>query len=208
MCDQVATEYGVEAMLQGSDVMVENLRLNAELLGIPQIGCEGNCFFQSVQCNVAVGELAKDFKDDKGNHRTISDVEVTNIAIDVGLKKDLGQFGGPHRDQFDADAAVSTVTPLSDLPDDYDKGSFFLCELGFHTYLEDFITVAFSGLRIHGGTPPTAPEHIDTLPEWAMRWVFINYPTRSFTDNHGTTALVALPNKTPFVVGPEMTSLM
>ena len=119
---------------------------------------------------------------------------------------DMGFFGTSHYDKNDSPSGYSAMIANSDVPDDYDKGSFFLIELGCYVYLESHVIVHFSGLRKHGSTPPTAPSGVAPRED-AYRWIMICYPTASVTEGLGVQALAAWPDHTPFKIGPEMKEL-
>lgn len=116
-------------------------------------------------------------------------------------------FGGKHRDKRDAPPAYSAATSASELPPDYDRGCFFLCELGVHVYLSDFQVVHFSGLRTHGGNPPTPPASVEPVNS-AYWFMVICYPPGAYVSGTGRSAFAALPNHEPFCLAPEMTNLM
>jgi hypothetical protein len=119
----------------------------------------------------------------------------------------MGFFGGVHNDKRDAPAEYSAMIANSDVPEDYDKGCFHLLEIGCHIYLDTLVIAHFSGLRIHGGTPPTAPDGVQPVP-WAYRWIVILYPSRSMVEGEGLQALAAMPDHSPFTLRPEMTELV
>jgi hypothetical protein len=96
---------------------------------------------------------------------------------------------------------------VSDLPFGYDPGRFFLLYPVLFISLVDFTTVHFSGLRVHGGTPPFAPPDADPIEfKSAVRFNIIHYPPTGQTAGNQRYALGGLPNNTTFFVAPEMTS--
>jgi hypothetical protein len=120
----------------------------------------------------------------------------------------MGSFGRKHQDLRDGPPAYSAGTSHSKLPEGYDNGCFFLCELGVHVYLTNMQVLHFSGLKTHGGSVPTAPEGVLDIAKWAYRFFVICYPPGAYTNGTGRLALAALPNHDPFIMGPEMTNLM
>jgi hypothetical protein len=132
----------------------------------------------------------------------------TKYPKDATLKKDLGAFGGKHQDLRDGPPAYSSGTSHSNLPEGYDHGCFFLCELGVHVYLTNMQVVHFCGLKMHGGSVSTAPDGVVDIADWAYRFFVICYPPGSYINGTGRSALAALPNHQPFILGPEMTNLM
>lgn len=89
----------------------------------------------------------------------------------------MGDFGGEHRDSKDSPGHYTNMIAISDLPDGFDPGRFFILVPGIFFTLENFASLTFSGLRAHGGTPPIAPPrcHQASL-EWAYRFVVVMYP--------------------------------
>lgn len=125
------------------------------------------------------------------------------MLSDEGLTE-LGFFGGMHRDTGDSAASYTSMFANSDLPDDYEGGRFHLVELGIYVELEGLVCVCFSGLRLHGGTPPRAPKKATTIPKEAYRWVMVLYPQGSVLDGGSNVNVAALPDRTPFQIVPEM----
>ena len=95
---------------------------------------------------------------------------------------------------------------VSDLPEGYDPGRFFILYPGVFA-LNNFTTLHFSGLRVHGGTAPVAPPNAD-INEFnaATRFNIIHYPPRGQTMGNQRYALGGLPNNTTFFIPPEMFS--
>ncbi|KAF9060247.1 hypothetical protein BDP27DRAFT_1430278 [Rhodocollybia butyracea] len=110
----------------------------AEPHNVPCVGCEENVCFQAVQMNLATPQV----------HHCVND-----------LSKQLGFFGGMHFDQGDSEGGFTTMFSLPDLPNDsgWGGGQFHLVELGLYVRLDKPVVLSFSGLRLHGGTPPLAP---------------------------------------------------
>ncbi|KIM78012.1 hypothetical protein PILCRDRAFT_11469 [Piloderma croceum F 1598] len=181
------TACATEAMMHAPDKVIENLKNNTEMCNFPRVGCPDNYYYQSVQYNVAHTE---------------------RFHSGASLKKDMGSFGGKHQDLRDGPPAYSAGTSHSKLPDRYDNGCFFLCELGVHIYLTNMQVLHISGLKTHGGSVPTAPEGVIDIAEWAYHFFVICYPPGAYINGTGHSALAALPNHSPFILGPEMTNLM
>ena len=97
----------------------------------------------------------------------------------------MGEFGGEHRDQGDSAGHYTTMISLSRLPDDYDPSRFFILYPGIYVTLDNFATVSFCGLQLHGGTAPYAPEGADEAEfESAVRFTKISYPPRWETNEN------------------------
>ncbi len=119
----------------------------------------------------------------------------------------MGEFGGKHRDTRDNAAYYTCMISISDLPQGYDPGRFFILYPGIFITLHNFITAHFSGLHIHGGTAPYACANADLIEfEAAIRVNIIYYPPslRGQTMGNQIYALGGLPNNTTFFVPPEM----
>ncbi|KAK1217860.1 hypothetical protein PQX77_019480 [Marasmius sp. AFHP31] len=149
----------------------------AELMNTPRIGCSENCLYSGGQLNIALGRL----------------YESTEAL------KELGFFGGVHRDGFDAAANFSNMTCCSDLPKGYEGGRFHFVELGVYVRLEGVQLIGFSGLRYHGGTPPLAPQGEELDPS-AYRFVHILYPQSHVLEGRATYNLAAQPNHQPMEI--------
>jgi len=119
----------------------------------------------------------------------------------------MGEFGAEHRDKKDNRAYYTSMTSVSDLPEGYDQGRFFILYPGVFTTLSNFATMHFSGLRVHGGTAPIAPPDADPDDfQSAVRFNVIYYPPRGQTMGNQRYTLGGLPNNEPFFISPEMTS--
>src|SRR6266498_4344472 len=89
--------------------------------------------------------------------------------IAATLKDAMGEFGEKHCDKKDNPAYYTHMTAMSDLPDDYDPGRFFILYPGVFVSLENYKSINFSGLRFHGGTPPRAPPGADPATlQWRL----------------------------------------
>ncbi len=130
--------------------------------------------------------------------------------IAATLKDAMGEFGEKHRDKKDNPAYYTHMTAMSNLPDDYDPGRFFILYPGVFVSLENYKSINFSGLRFHGGTPPRAPPGADPATlQWATRFCLIHYPPRGQTNGEQRYALGGLPGgKGVFFVPSEMTQAM
>ena len=79
------------------------------------------------------------------------------------LVEAMGHFGGEHQDTKDNAGYFTHMVVISDLPESYDPGHFFILLPGVFISLENFASLDFSGLRMHGGTAPTGEDMV----EWA-----------------------------------------
>lgn len=121
----------------------------------------------------------------------------------------MKSFGVTHRDAYDFGAALSSMTTMSDIPDDEDQepGRFHFLAHGFYVTLEPWKIVFFSGLLPHGGTAPLAGPG-KTAPHWAYRALLIGYPPKYIMSGDVRHSLAALPNQShPLYITPEMTGV-
>ena len=70
------------------------------------------------------------------------------------------------------------------------------------TVLSDLIAITFSGLRIHGGYPPTAAPGKAPQP-WSCRFTVVCYPPRAMINGNGILSFAALPGNKTFQMPPE-----
>ncbi|KAJ6526008.1 hypothetical protein B0H19DRAFT_908759, partial [Mycena capillaripes] len=118
-----------------------------------------------------------------------------NLILE-SLGTSLGEFGLPHRDRKDSPARFTCMTMASRLPKDpaqkYILGKFYIPRIGIYFTLNDFDSLNFSGLNIHGGTPPRAPPGMPVKND-AVRITLIEYPPGAMGDGVGHLAVAALP---------------
>jgi hypothetical protein len=125
---------------------------------------------------------------------------------DATLASDMGFFGGEHKDIHDNPAFYTNIISDPDLPDGYNPGNFFVLYFGVFVVMKKHMGINFSGLRRHGGTPPTAPLGME--PEaWAYRFVVVSYPPNGLTNGNCRYVLGALPGNVPFSVPPEAVNI-
>lgn len=92
---------------------------------------------------------------------------------------------------------------ISDLPESYDPGCFFILYPGVFIALENFASLDFCGLRMHGSTAPTSSG--EDVVEWATRVVLVSYPPNGQTQGNQRYALGGMPDRSTFFIPPEMT---
>ncbi|KAI0038753.1 hypothetical protein FA95DRAFT_1613130, partial [Auriscalpium vulgare] len=124
----------------------EAMKMQAELVNAPVIGDETNMFFGNTQYNLASAQ--------------------PKSSSDRDLQGQLGDSGIVHKDGNDAPGALTGMVSSPDMPDNYDKGTFHLVEIGAYASLEETQVMYFSGLRRHGGTPAHAPDG-EVVKKWA-----------------------------------------
>ena len=123
------------------------------------------------------------------------------------MLKEMGEFGGIHKDKHD-DAAASTAAVVnSRLPPGYEPGRFHLLELGLYFILDHLLVPIFCGLSSHVGTPPIAPPG-EKPAKHAMRFLTILYPPRSMLSEtkDKNIPFASLPQGKLLTLGPEVTS--
>ncbi|KAH9913644.1 uncharacterized protein B0H18DRAFT_960217 [Fomitopsis serialis] len=126
------------------------------------------------------------------------------------LSESLGQFGGLHRDPNDCVGAYSTMTIFSQLDEDIEHGYFMHYELGAFSsmphrenqYNSRILTVLFSGLRKHGGTPPFV-RNPETPIGRCLRLNHIMYHMSGILDGKARVPLGALGERDPIIIPPE-----
>jgi hypothetical protein len=95
---------------------------------------------------------------------------------------------------------------ISHIPKEYDPGCFFILYPRVFVTLTDFISISFSGLRRHCGTPPYAPAHTDLVAfQSAARVTVIHYSLVGQMEGDQRCALASLLNQSIFHIAPEMT---
>jgi hypothetical protein len=105
------------------------------------------------------------------------------------FKSALGQFADPHIDKQDAGAALTAMTLLPSVPENYSPGIFAYHDFKlFIKPLEPSI-VYFTGLHRHGGTAPSPPPGQPAVP-WAYRLAIICYPNRATMQGESRNALM------------------
>jgi hypothetical protein len=156
-------------------------RVRAELVNAPRMAHDENVYFTQVQANIS-----KCY-----NHNTENNME------------QLGGFGDRHTD-WDHEGKFTVAGAFSHMPPTYHPGLFMLYELGVFARLDNGHHICFSGLRYHGGTPPTASGDEEPV-YWACRLLHISYPSKKATDMSCRQALGPLPGDEILYLSPEMT---
>ncbi|KAJ3858851.1 hypothetical protein EV359DRAFT_87125 [Lentinula novae-zelandiae] len=161
------------------------LENNAELHNVPRIGTDDNVCFTGVQYNVAKPQPEED--------------KPTCIET-------LFFFGGVHIDQADSNGGRTKILSAPDLPEGWEGGRFHLVEFGLYVELDGLIIANFSGLRLHGGTPPLAPTGAE-IPAWAYRSVVVLYPQGPILDGQVVMNISADEDGVPMQLTPKMRNL-
>ncbi|KAJ3911094.1 hypothetical protein F5877DRAFT_1493, partial [Lentinula edodes] len=88
-----------------------------------------------------------------------------------------------HFDRHDSAGGWTTMFAYPDIPtgEGWKGGRFHLVEFGLYVELDKIKSITFSGLRLHGGTPPLAPVGVP-IPPSAYRWVVVLYPQGAILD--------------------------
>ncbi|KAF9473078.1 hypothetical protein BDN70DRAFT_900048 [Pholiota conissans] len=133
---KIATSIAIHNMKSTPPEILAHLKINSDLINMPEIGVDGNVAFSSCQLNISPVDA----------HGSTS-----------SMASSLGQFGDKHRDDHDSLAGFTHVTTTGDFDDTYDAGRFFLAFPGIFMKNTRNGSFAFSGLRAHGGTPIVAP---------------------------------------------------
>ncbi|KIM34732.1 hypothetical protein M413DRAFT_33066, partial [Hebeloma cylindrosporum] len=116
----------------------------------------------------------------------------------------MGSSGETHFDAFDFSGAFTSVISIPDLPDDMDPGCLFFLLAGICVRLDPYVTIHFSALHFHGGSPPIVPRGYQ-LQGWETRCNGVNYPQNLTLEGEARYPLVAAPdNKGVIFTTPEM----
>lgn len=131
-----------------------------------------------------------------------------NDGLEITLADVMGKrFGGPHEDPADCEWLLSSMTGLSDVPETYDPGRFYLLALGVFVQLSSCINVHFCGRLRHGGTPPLALPGEQRSPS-AYRMVVIAYSPRRIASGQTRHAIGAVQRTgDPLYISLEMTGV-
>ncbi|TFK48421.1 hypothetical protein OE88DRAFT_1647016 [Heliocybe sulcata] len=133
---QTMTEYGGIAMLHAPKDRRDLLENIGCINNIPPLGHSNNKnYWTGFQVNVS-----KPVLDGSGSH----------------LKDDLGRAGDAHPDTRDEIGSYSLML--------YPR-VFFLLEFGIFIEMRKSTAIAFSGLRLHGRAPSTAPPGMTEIPD-------------------------------------------
>lgn len=115
------------------------------------------------------------------------------------------KFGGAHIDRLDAPGHFTNMVGLSDLPDGCDPGRFFIVYPGVFCTLHNFVAANFSGLRVHGGSPPIALRSTSRSAKiWATRCGLISYSKTGPTSPEHKMPLAQVDPDSVLCVTPEM----
>ncbi|TFK62138.1 hypothetical protein BDN72DRAFT_863066 [Pluteus cervinus] len=165
----------VKGMEKAPEKTRDALATQADLLNIPHIGNNENCYHTSFQLNVA------------------SAVGTSSAAT---LNSDLGKFGSSHIDGNDSSAAPTSMTILSKTSDKVRRELFCILDLGVACIMVELSSVFFSGLHFHAGmvTQLIVPSEEDLK---IVQMTLIKYPPSSVFDTASALAFAALPPKGP-----------
>ena len=204
---QTGAQFAMTSIREGPEEVLEHISVNAALINAPAMGSNDNIAYTAAQLNLSPAE-----SHDSGMSASFAQYDQGSpftCLQDGKLSATIGPFGAEHRDLKDNPAYYTHMLSLSDLPDNFDPGRFFILYPGVFITLENFACINFSGLRFHGGSPPRAPAGTPaSVLEWAIRFCLIHYPPRGQTMGKQRFALGAFPNNDTFFVAPEMTGEM
>lgn len=125
---------------------------------------------------------------------------------DESLADSMGEkFGGAHIDELDAPGHFTNMISLSDLPPGWDPGRFFVVYPGVFCTLNNFVSANFSGLRVHGGSPPIAPKTASAFElKWATRCNSVGYAKVGPTSKDHKMPLAQINPNSVLAVTPEV----
>ena len=119
----------------------------------------------------------------------------------------MGHFGhaAGHTDDGDDEAGLTCMISNSRIPEDYEPGRFHLFGSGMYTVVKPKSASLFSGLGRHGGTPPIAPLGVEVSPDATCLMIVFYCPKAALSPDGLSMPLASLPNRTPLLLGPEVT---
>ncbi|KAJ4464250.1 hypothetical protein C8J55DRAFT_409094, partial [Lentinula edodes] len=97
-----------------------------------------------------------------------------------------------HFDKYDSAGGWTTMFSFPDIPAEngWEGGRFHLVEFGLYVELDGIKSITFTGLRLHGGTPPLAPASVP-IPPSAYRFIVVLYPQGAILDGRATLNIAA-----------------
>ncbi|KAK0186922.1 hypothetical protein F5146DRAFT_1141771 [Armillaria mellea] len=108
------------------------------------------------------------------------------------LKKDIGKYGGNHSDGSDHTVILTAMMTLMQPHPDVPEECFCLMEFGIIWVLEEFCTLYFSGLHMHGrGLAQYGPLH--TNDSIYTRVTIILYPPQVILNGESALTFAAFP---------------
>ncbi|GBE85736.1 hypothetical protein SCP_0802580 [Sparassis crispa] len=185
---QASSHLAMSAFKHAPPYLKQALKCQADVTNLPPLGHSGNYAFPMQQIN-------------------ISATKPSNTLAIAHFKGDLGKFAGKHIDHQDAPEGVTCMHSHSDLDEDDHPGLFYLPEIGAYMVMRGMISVCFSGLRFHGGTPPTSPSDREPSP-YSYRIVVVNYPPSALINADGLVGFTSMPNGSLLSLRPEMRDLI
>jgi hypothetical protein len=120
----------------------------------------------------------------------------------------MGHFGhtAGHTDDGDDEGGLTCMISNSRIPEEYEPGRFHLFGSGMYTVVKPKSASLFSGLGRHGGTPPIAPFGVEVLPDATRLMIVLYCPRAALSPDGISMPLASLPNRTPLLLGPEVTN--
>ncbi|RXW13663.1 hypothetical protein EST38_g12190 [Candolleomyces aberdarensis] len=165
----------VKSLETGPSEVLDIIKGQTNVIGMPRIGYEGNWAFPAVQVNLAAANAWE---------------------TGASLEGVMGAFGAPHGDDKDAEGCFSNLFAFPQLPPGYDPGRFFLLWLGVYITLDQWTTLNFSGRQAHGGTAPEAPPGVTPAPH-AQRFNIVSYPKETMISGCANYTMAARPTDEP-----------
>ncbi|KAF9521642.1 hypothetical protein CPB83DRAFT_900449 [Crepidotus variabilis] len=174
-----------KGMWKGGSELERILATQALFTNLPRVGTDTNVAHPSFQLNVA------------------SAVEPSRFKSGAAIAS-LGKFGSAHVDGGDSPACPTAMTILSPQNDEVEEEIFFLIDFGLGWYMEEFSTLFFSGLHIHGGCQPTYKRRKRNRKNPYYRLTLIAYPPNDPLAGADALAFAALPNKLVLPIGYDL----
>ncbi|RPD52058.1 hypothetical protein L227DRAFT_618139 [Lentinus tigrinus ALCF2SS1-6] len=181
---EAAAPLAVAAVEAGDPALAFAMKRQAYATNLPPIGHESNYVSPTMQLNISPTQSAD------------------SLALG-NFKKDLGSFGGKHKDEHDSSGGMTTMITFSDLHPSEHPGFFIVGDFGVAIRQNGLVVASFCGLRWHGGFPPTARPGKRPKP-WSYRFVVVCYPPRAMIDGSAVVSFGALPGGKFFYMPPEL----
>jgi hypothetical protein len=124
----------------GPQNVINTIRDQNDMVGVPRLGCDENWAFPAAQCNIGAVQSSGTSECRVGRLESHA-----NLDIGGSLNGKMGHFGGAHGDPGDSIGAFTNILAVPQLPPGYDPGRFFLLYLGLYVTLHPFVSLNFSG---------------------------------------------------------------
>ncbi|KAK0432091.1 hypothetical protein EV421DRAFT_1911288 [Armillaria borealis] len=202
--NELAVHTANEGLCKGAPDTLEIMEQWADLANFPKTGyfnrykgfstSMNNCWPAS-QTNFASSQRGNQIPMDATVHESRpvhEEADETEQEGTKNLKKNIGKYSGNHGDGGDHLVIPMAMTNLTHPHPDVSEECFCLTEFGIVWVLEEFSTLYFSGLHMHGGGLPQY-NAFQTDKSIYTRVTVILYPPQVTLNGEFTLAFAALP---------------